>query len=589
MEILQTLLVVYIVILAINAAISAQMWLIHKSRPFLLLVGVWLFTLINFFLQGALIDNKFASILAFSTYLPAALCLTGILSAITDIPFKFRPYWIAFGVSLVATAVLYVFTTNFTLLALPVAVAIAAPQIKYSLLKLMKYRARGPELSNVFTVVLLLNGAHFLDYPFLRPYPESAIYGFGAVLVFTCIFSALLPAIIGKHHSDQLSTRLRESLKETEKLARVKTDFLAHMSHEIRSPITGIMGLNEILLSTDLTPEQRKYCETMNTATNNLLFIINNVLSLAQLESGHTTLRNMMFSPTAMAEEIIEHYQFQSDASDIVLQKELANLPQALEGDKGKILQIAYNLINNAIKYSKSDVIKLILEYRAIDAASGTLLLTVQDYGRGIPKDQQDLIYAQFKQISSDQGGVGLGLTIVKELLALLQGTIQLTSEINKGTAFQCAIPIKTGSAGVADHERADAGSKFEKKRPSNGQAVLLVEDNVTTQMVMQKIFDQERVALVIVGTAEEALKELSRRFFRLVITDIDLPNMDGLEMIRFIRKINPTIYIIVYSAYAYEEDVASAMVAGANDYIRKPAHNDEIISKYRNAMAKLQ
>lgn len=622
MGILEILLVVYIVLIAINAAISIQLWFLYKSFPFALLIGVWGFTLINFILQGVVIDSTMFSVLAFSTYMFAGMCLTGVLCSIAGIPIKYAPYWVFFGVAVVVSFILNFVTNNFTVIALPIAIALAVPQIQFAILKLTKYRTQGPGLTNTFAVILLLNGLHFLDYPFLRPYPESAIFGFGAVLIFASMFGALLPTIVGKHHSNKLSDQLTDTLKEMEKLARVKSDFLAHMSHEIRSPITGILGINELLLRSTLTGSQKKYCETMSAATNNLLFIINNVLSLSQLESGHSTIRKNEFSPADMISEIIEHYTFRPDAKSITFETEFVAVPAVLVGDKGKMLQIFYNLINNAIKYSGSDVIKLIMEFSESQKAedSSALLITVTDYGRGIPADQQQAIYAQFKQISTDEGGVGLGLSIIKEILKLLNGEICLTSEENKGTSFLCRIPIEAppnaGIVGVLNEKGLgvpcelsagdDGGDTIDDvgksehltERPvaeteeqilAPRGPVLLVEDNLTSQMVMKHLFEQEGIALKIVGTAEEALRELSRHVFRLIVTDIDLPGMNGIEMIQFLRKFDQKSHIIVYSAFAYDEDVAKAIDAGANDYIRKPAHNDEIISKYHMTMARLR
>ncbi len=625
MGILEILLVVYIVLIAINAAISVQLWFLYKSFPFALLIGVWGFTLINFILQGVVIGSTMFSILAFSSYMFAGMCLTGVLCSIAGIPIKYTPYWLFFGVAVAVSLLLNLVTNDFTIIALPVAIALAVPQIQFAILKLTRYRTQGPGLTNTFAVILLLNGLHFLDYPFLRPHPESAIFGFGAVLIFASMFGALLPTIVGKHHSNKLSDQLTETLKEMEKLARVKSDFLAHMSHEIRSPITGILGINELLLRSTLTGSQKKYCETMSAATNNLLFIINNVLSLSQLESGHSTIRKNDFSPSDMMTEIIEHYSFRPDVKSITLEKELISVPAMLVGDKGKILQIFYNLINNAIKYSGSDVIKLTMEFNESKKTDGlsAFLITVTDYGRGIPEDQQQAIYDQFKQISTDQGGVGLGLSIIKEILKLLGGEICLTSEENKGTSFLCHIPIEVspnaGISGIINEKGLDITSEssasavnknsdvapIKDVAEGNGRVrrqateteeeilercgpVLLVEDNLTSQMVMKSLFEQEGLGLKIVGTAEEALRELSRHVFRLIITDIDLPGMNGIEMIQFLRKFDQKSHIIVYSAFAYDEDVAKAIDAGANDYIRKPAHNDEIINKYHKTMSRL-
>ena len=370
MNTLQVLLSIYSALLLINTVFSIQLWLTYRDRVYWLLIGVWAFTLINFVLQSLSLHSVMGSIIGFSSYIFAAYCLCRILARISAIPFSFNTYWMLYAIGITLSITLQLMDYAFALAALPVAIALAAPQISFALKKLLKHRQSGIALSNTFALILLLNGLHFLDYPFLRPNLDFAVFGYAIVIAFSMVLAILLPCITGSYHYNKLNTQLVEevehrkrteqqladALTEAETVTEIKSRFLVNMSHEIRTPLNGVIGLNDLMKHTPLNEKQRRYCDGIDASSDHLLTILNNVLSLAKLESGATPINNEVFSPHNLAKEIIAYYQQHQESCSIHYEV-IEPMPETLISDKGKLCQIVYNLINNAIKYSGGDFI----------------------------------------------------------------------------------------------------------------------------------------------------------------------------------------------------------------------------------------
>lgn len=576
-QVLETLLFVYISLLAINCVIAIKLYYSYRSRSFQCLIGVWGFTLLNFILQGVFSESILASVLAFSTYAFAAYCLLYILSAVSAVTVHYKCIVIVHFLSLVLSIILYGATGNFTITAIPVAFAIGLPQIYYSFLKLRTrfMRQQGPELSNTFALMLLFNGLHFIDYPFLRPLPEAAVFGFGAVLIVSCVFSALLPSIISKHYSNKLNEKLNRTLTETRALAKAKSVFLASMSHEIRTPINGIIGLSDLLKKTQLTDEQTELLRLQSLASENLTDIINNVLSASQLESGSIAVVKKAFSPIDFAKEVEDFYALKEMSSEIKLQTRVSeHSPAYICSDKSKLLQIINNLINNAIKYSKGK--NIVFEIGFNQNGQDKMILVVTDDGVGIPEGSKEKIFQQFTQLSDKTDGVGLGLSIIQKLLDAMGGTIELESSEGYGTKFTCQIPVDIKS------EPEAISTAISKASPSTQignkhYKVLVIEDDLTSQMILQRMLSNEDADTTLYDNVEDALKSPDLENFDLIITDVNLPGMSGLDMTIELRKQGVDTPIIVQSANAFDEDIEKAMALGANHYIRKPIRQSDI------------
>lgn len=585
MEVLQTLLVCYAVLLAISSIVCCKLWLFYRTKPFLLLMLVWPLTLANFVLQGFFVDSLAGSVFSFSTYFFSALCLAALLNVISETQFNWGGYGLVFAASCVTSATIYMLDGSFFWVALPVAIAIAAPQIFTALNKLIRHRSKGPELTNMFAVTLLLNGLHFLDYPYLRPVTELAVYGFGLVMIITILFSLLLPVILSKHNANQLNERLQQEMEQTQQLAKAKSDFLANMSHEIRTPINGIRGINDLLLSSGLTAEQRQYCEITRQSIDHLTNIISDVLSLSQLESGKINMHTEVVSSLDFQKEILDHYSIRPDVGALKVSCDMGGWKDKdIILDRAKVLQVLFNLVNNAIKYTTGSDIKISfdLEASSEDERNAWLKMAVYDNGEGIDQDAQKVIFSAFEQLATGKGGVGLGLSIVSRLVDVLGGSVALKSSMHFGTEFTCKIPVQY----ARQLEKAPAISANSSDPSSlayavpNGCAVrvLAVEDDPTSQIILAAVFQKEGIAGKVVDSAESALAELKVSKFEMIITDVNLPGITGLELVEAIRATDPNIPIIIQSAFAFDDDTAQAKKVGATAYLRKPLTYQDIV-----------
>lgn len=507
-------------------------------------------------------------------------------------PFRWKPFGMVYLLSLAASFFLYHLTDNFTVIALPVAIGVAAPQIFFGLQKLIQYRHTGTQFSNSYAVLLLLNGFHFLDYPFLRPDPQMAIFGFGLVLIFSICFAALLPSILSKYHTDQLTKNLLQQIEKREQvendlaialikaehLANVKSIFLANVSHEIRTPLTGIIGLNDLLLTTALNSEQREYCSDIANASQKLRRIINNVLNLSKLESGTVVLEQESFTLHNMVNEVSGHYARHNKSGIAITCLIDGAAPTAVIGDKGKLQQIVFNLIDNALKYSQSHVITFSLTY---DFDKSAINIAVSDDGIGISPDIVDRLFQPFEQKHKKTEGVGLGLAIVEQLVTLMQGNISVTSDIGKGAEFVCQIPAPIGSEYNAQPDFImDSSSHITNK--SQKIKLLVIDDNVLNLKTIATLLVQAGYHCLLAEDGVTAKKLFEDKTIDLILTDIQLPDIHGFDLIKYFRQHDATIPIVAYSAFAFDEDVAAAMQVGATDYLRKPAMFAEIKTKLR-------
>jgi signal transduction histidine kinase/CheY-like chemotaxis protein len=551
---------------------------------------LWLFTSVNFGLQGLVTESISGSLLTFPTYIFVAYYATSLLAEISSIPFKFKNFSIIYIISLFISFFIYKNSESFSLSALPVAIGVALPQIYYALVKLVKYRDKGTQFSNSFAVLLLLNGLHFLDYPFLRSDPQMAIFGFGLVLIFSICFATLLPSILNKYHTDQLTKKLlseierRENMEKdlaaalikAEHLAKVKSMFLANMSHEIRTPLTGIIGLNDLLMTTNLSEEQNEYCHDIANASQKLRRIINNVLNLSKLESGTVILEQENFSLGSIVSEVQNHYSRNNKSGINIICQTVGKIPDSTIGDKGKIQQVVFNLTDNAIKYSQGEWIKFELAYNFDDEA---VIISVSDNGIGFSPDVVDQLFNRFEQKHNQNEGVGLGLSIVEQLVTLMAGEISVSSELGKGATFSCKIPSPIAKDGDDKNEgiKNITPAKITKKTKFN---LLIIDDNQLNLKTVASLLRQAGYHCHMAENGNSAIRIYEQNNIDFILTDIQLPDINGFDLIKYFRKIDSDIPIVAYSAFAFDEDVAAAVSIGATDYLRKPAMFCEIQAK---------
>ncbi|HMU66088.1 MAG TPA: response regulator, partial [Cellvibrionaceae bacterium] len=602
---------------------------VYRKPILISLIGTWAFTLFNFASQAATLNTELGSILGFGTYIFSSWCLCRIIATVLHGDFSFRPFWLGWGGSLILLAAAHLLQLDFWIKSLPIACAVAAPQLYWA------YRAlRGPAdkssaLIKLFAAVLLINGLHFIDYPFLRPIPEMAVVGYSVVIATTMLFGILLPCIINNFLAGLLANKLRneiESHKATElelesaliaaeRSAKAKTIFLANMSHEIRTPINGILGLNDLLLESPLNEHQRAYANQVRKSSDELLNLVNNVLTLSKLESSEVPLQLKAFSLEALIKDIANHYAVQGTQECVLKFSQNPSIATWVIADEGKIKQIIYNLINNALKHSQCNTIECSLDCVSVHNNQGELQLDIRDNGKGVERAKISQLTRRFEQNEySQKGGVGLGLSIVIEMLAAMDGSLEIDSDTGKGFSTRCTIPIECCAAQASEptvatappanaiaatdthlimpadssHSRTPVEPAATPETPAtiNDYFVLIVEDNPVNQMVIEGMLKKLELPFKTAANGAQT-RALYRQFkgkFACILMDIQLPDASGLDLIREIRAEDDPVKILVISAFAFNEDEETAKRAGADGYLRKPYHFDH----FKNALTVL-
>ncbi|PJZ45803.1 PAS domain S-box protein [Leptospira brenneri] len=360
---------------------------------------------------------------------------------------------------------------------------------------------------------------------------------------------------------------LIESKEKAEMAAITKTTFLANMSHEIRTPMNAIIGFTEVLLSGDLIGNQKNHLETVKQSAKSLLRLLNDVLNSAKLDRGAVELEIIDFSLISLVDQVCSTMGIEAKRKGLEFQYEIdKSLDEYYRGDSLRIRQILTNLIGNAIKFTKDGFIRL-----SITSKDGNILFHIKDTGIGIAKDRMDKIFDPFTQadvsMSRRFGGTGLGTTISKQLVELMKGKIWVESELGFGTEFFVSLPLPKGKPILEINE------KIQIDLPNLN--VLIVDDVKQNVELIQLLMASNGHQVEIARNGLEALSLFKLKQFDLVLMDIQMPEMDGLEATRQIRKLEETnskhTPIIALSASVFEEDKQSAKEAGMDGFVSKP------------------
>ncbi|MEO7531469.1 MAG: response regulator [Sediminibacterium sp.] len=418
----------------------------------------------------------------------------------------------------------------------------------------------------------------------------TALLTISIIVVFTVLIWGLAWSINGtdekrkKAENDMIIAKLEaEEAKKTQEL------FLANMSHEIRTPINGVMGMVQLVATTELTEEQKEYMGMITESASNLLVIINDILDLTKIKVGKISLESVRYSVRHSVKSLIKLFGFKASQTDIKLNCSIApEIPEFLMGDPVRLNQVLTNLVNNAIKFTPKGEVNVIVNLLEEDDTSVTLSFVVQDTGIGIAEDKIEGIFESFTQASTDTtrkfGGTGLGLTISKQLIELQGGNITVSSKPNEGSSFIFSLSFKKvaeNHIAETSHEGVPSGMDQLK--------ILLAEDNLINQKVASKLLSKQGAEVDIANNGTEVLTMLTQKPYDIILMDINMPEMDGFEATKNIRQTESyfqSIPIIALTASAFESEKDKCMKLGMNDYMSKPFKAEELFAKIREHLS---
>lgn len=375
---------------------------------------------------------------------------------------------------------------------------------------------------------------------------------------------------------------LLEAKINAEVANRAKASFLAMISHEIRTPLNGVLGILGLLDDGSLNTTQKKLIKTANRSGRSLMNIINDVLNFSKLEAGKLELETTSFMIDPLADSVISLLRTSANDKSIELSYSInKNVPKLLFGDIDRIRQILLNLAANAVKFTEKGSVKISIENIGTKEKP-VIRFLIKDTGIGIPKEKHNLIFSEFTTIDASNtrkfGGTGLGLAISKALVSAMKGTIDFKSGKDKGASFWFDIPLKIGKASRFDEKTEQ--SEIALTREEQKTRILIAEDNATNQLIVSIMLERLGCSFEIASDGREALNAVKDRDFDLVLMDVSMPEMDGIEATKAIRKLKgkkSKVKIVALTAYAFDEDRQRVIAAGMDDFIAKPVSRTDL------------
>lgn len=371
-----------------------------------------------------------------------------------------------------------------------------------------------------------------------------------------------------------LEADLIEARDKAESASITKGYFLASMSHEIRTPLNGIIGLINVLKEKETDLAQKEIMEMINSSGKTLMGIVSNILDFSKIESGKMELMSAEFNPRYLVEELVKGFVIQREKAGIDIRSRIGkDIPDIVVGDMLRVRQILTNLLQNAIKYTDQGWVELSAEVYTLGEDEIRILFSVSDTGIGIDKTRINEIFDQFGHTDSSMvnsyGGAGLGLSIVKKLVELMNGFIWVESEPGQGSKFFALIPFRLSI------ESVEPPAGLDDQTSLSGMKILFVEDDPISQKVTRHQLEKWGMQVDMADNGHQALELYDTNHYDVILLDLQLPKMDGITVCKLIRehesKIGRRSKIIALTAAATEEDRIRCMEAGMSDFISKP------------------
>jgi signal transduction histidine kinase/CheY-like chemotaxis protein len=381
------------------------------------------------------------------------------------------------------------------------------------------------------------------------------------------------------------TAEIEKARKVAEEATKAKSLFLANMSHEIRTPLTGMLGMFSLLAKTKLNQNQRSFLDYSRTAAENLNQLVNDLLDVESIESGTLPLHETRFDPEKALAYVYHLFEERAKAQglDFFLDIEASDPSLEVLGDRNRFIQIVTNLVSNALKYTESGSISLKLTIAPAEAQRRrSYTVTVSDTGIGIPKDKTGSIFESFTQLDTGYAksskGVGLGLAIVKQLVDAMDGTISVESSPG-GTSFtvRLSFPVAPPQEEAEETERTTASDNN-----SGIGKILVCEDEGINRFYLGTLLQNKGFAVDVAANGREAVRLAESNDYSLILMDLGMPEIDGLEATRMIRAQGITVPIIALTAHSYKEDIDKCREAGMDDFLAKPILEPLLFKKIR-------
>ncbi len=402
-------------------------------------------------------------------------------------------------------------------------------------------------------------------------------------------------------YRDKLEQRVRERTQalrkerdKSESANKAKSEFLAVMSHEIRTPLNGILGMTKALCATDISDDQSAMLEVVEQSGDALLTILNDVLDISKIESGEFKLNNAEFSIDEISHSSLEMFGNAARSKNLTFDVQSnINADTLYKGDAARIRQVLNNLLSNAVKFTDKGGIEVTLAEETDNQGVVHLSCVVRDTGKGIPYAAQNNIFDRFTQVDSSLSrtheGTGLGLAICKELVERMGGEIGLRSDPGEGSCFRFFVTVEKSQ--TEDIKSEDSPKSTDNAKETNRAIrILVAEDNATNRMVIKAILSHVNAEVTFVEDGQEAVNIWQMQTFDLVLMDIQMPHMNGVEATQAIRKIEENGHmiktpIVAVTANAMPHQREEYLAAGMDDHVAKPIEPQRLFSAMQNAI----
>jgi signal transduction histidine kinase/ActR/RegA family two-component response regulator len=380
--------------------------------------------------------------------------------------------------------------------------------------------------------------------------------------------------IEAKTHAERMAAEARAAKTEAEAANRAKSVFLANMSHELRTPLNGILGYTQILMNDAAMPAKyREKIAVMNASGEHLLTLINSVLDLSKIEAGHMELSEEPFDLHRMLNDVHAMFKIRAQSKNLIWEVKINDdLPRHVMADAGKLRQCVINLAGNALKFTKTGKVTV----EAFGSEIGKIGIRVTDTGPGIPADKIQEIFEPFKQAdTAGEGGTGLGLAITKSFIELMGGTLSVHSEVGVGSVFAFEIPVE--GVGVASESKTGTGRVvgYKSERPVK---VLIVDDIAVNRDVLRGLLQPLNFELAEAENGKIAVERYAQFMPDVILMDLRMPVMNGLEATDVIRQMTGSPKIIAVTASAFEQDKSEVLARGFDDFVSKPFRTEKLL-----------